>query len=155
MGEQEKETWKNLKKGEILFLVSFNQNNESEENNFLKKYKIQCVRGCEISQIYNSNQHISDSKTVLNVFLDPSQYRNDMESDNPFVYQEFRILVKRKNKKKSKFKSVLASLREIIKEKIKFPSFLEDFLVRGIIKKENPETKIIDISNLTYNGNII
>ncbi len=132
MNEDQKAVWADVHEGEALFLVSFNptptdQPMSGQELPFDKSHLIQQVRGCEVSRVYDGTK---PGTKMLNVFLDPLQYRTDMELKEQATSQ-FAVIVRRPAKDGSKFLRVLKALREIAGGKSGMPKYLEAALTLG------------------------
>lgn len=69
-----------------------------------------------------------------------------MDSENPLVYQGLQFVIKR-NVKKSKFKTILETMREIVRKKETLPSFIEDVLIRGVSGINNESKNESDLKN--------
>jgi len=138
LSEDQISEWNNLQPGEPLFLISFNLDNKSElvGPNFQAKYRIKAVRGCELSQMYTD----SENKRILNVFLDPFQYKQDSENENQLI---FNLVIRGTKKNNGKFLSILKMLRELMKNREKLlPEFIKNSFVKNTNFNEISEPKM-------------
>ena len=137
MSEEQKNNWGSLEEGDTLFLVSFDSSEKMKDVDseiFQSKYSIKAIRGCEISRIYDG-----DGNKLLNVFLDPFQYKEDLESPEQLG---FHLLV-RKGKSINKFFKVLKSVRELMVKDSILPKFVEDVIIHGKLGEERVNEELL------------
>ena len=131
--------WDELKQHDVIFLLSLcpdlatNDKSQalvrSSAINCFKKSGLQFIRGCEIIEIRDEKNNLmndftgrvlpeergppSGTKRTVVVSLDPVQYVTDSEAQSK-VYESFNLIVRRKAKENN-FKSVLESIRDLIR----------------------------------------
>jgi len=120
---------------------------------FKEHYGVKYVRGCEIMMQYDEkHKQISfeagDKKKInpegfertINVLLDPFQYREDLEKvQQSEIYSDFQLIIRRKPKENN-FKSILATISDLMNEKLELPEFLNE-LILGYGECENSTTQ--------------
>ena len=144
--------WESVREHEILFLVRVSARNRDaaeysfgeevrkeevisvtrvEDEEFLRKEGVECVRGCEVVRMEDEDGVVlndasapdvrekrAGKRRILRVRLDPIQYQQDMEKvakgamEDP--YRSFNLLVRR-DPATNNFKAVLQTTRELLR----------------------------------------
>lgn len=139
--------WENLRKHDVCFLVTVKPPNPigtryNYKEPFIPQVGLQCIRGCEIEGMLDSNGRViedgPDPKPILpgdrrtyRVWLDCNQYREDMSETNKGkedVYEGFNIIMRRKPKENN-FKAVLETIRELMNTECVVPEWLHDIIL--------------------------
>ncbi|KAK2197494.1 bifunctional P-loop containing nucleoside triphosphate hydrolase/CWF11 family/DNA2-NAM7 helicase-like [Babesia duncani] len=143
--------WQNLRKHDVLFLVSIVAplNNDERRLDLVESpeeiplmFGINLVRGAQLIQVLDEEgQVISDMnpyestrpmgfKLTMKLLLDYNQYKMDIEQD-PNLYMSMNLLIRR-DAKVNNFKAVLSTLKRMINAPTKLPEWLhEPFLGFG------------------------
>lgn len=144
--------WEALRRHDVCFLVCVQGANPSEdarENererrtpcDFVRKYGIKYVRGCEIDGMLDvdgrvieegnpNEEHIlpAGGRRTFRVWLDANQYYLDSIGGLEDVYESFNVIVRRKPKENN-FKAVLETIRTLMNTKCVVPSWLNNLIL--------------------------
>ncbi|CAD6193409.1 unnamed protein product [Caenorhabditis auriculariae] len=145
-----RQEWEGLRKHDVCFLVSCKATASPGTRfdvrlPFKEQIQVTHVRGCEIEGMLDANGMVIEEFTSyekkpqlqgdqrkFRVFLDPNQYRIDMENvaeqkcDD--VYYTFNLVVRR-DPKSNNFKAVLATIRELLNTECVVPDWLTDVIL--------------------------
>ena len=163
--QQIKNEWDKLKKYDVLFLVLFeNKSNKGEVMEYSELVKH--VRGSEIISLFDEeNNEFSEyelsnkkkpsgNKRRIQVYLDPIQYKTDVENKDfniEKVYSGFQLLVRRKQKENN-FKAILDTIRDLMNINIKLPSWFENVFLgygdsKGCSNQNNVDFSKLDLKD--------
>ena len=138
--------WDAIKQHDVLFLVAMKPTgygdaiNGSSDDDASGWHGMTNVRGCEVIEIRDekgkplshfkfeeSYTQPNGTKRTLLVAMDPTQYHQDTlsSSSSQHVHSSFNLLVRR-GAKESNFKAVLESIRDLAKEDVSLPPWLQD-----------------------------
>ncbi|PAV90727.1 hypothetical protein WR25_12656 isoform A [Diploscapter pachys] len=142
--------WEALRKHDVLFLVTCRSEAPmgtrfNPRMPFKDQIRIDYIRGCEIEGMLDSSDHLIEEyeayekKTNLQgdvrkyrVWLDPNQYRMDMESraekGTDDVYYTFNVVIRR-DPKTNNFKAVLETIRQLLNTECVVPDWLTDVVL--------------------------
>ncbi|CAH1983386.1 unnamed protein product [Acanthoscelides obtectus] len=142
-----KSEWENLRKHDVCFLITVKPLNPigtkyNYKEPFLSQVGLECVRGCEVEGMLDSNGRVIEDgpeprpqlpgeQRTFRVWLDCNQYRDDMNKINQGkedVYESFNILMRRKPKENN-FKAVLETIRELMNTECVVPEWLHDIIL--------------------------
>ncbi|KAK6049268.1 hypothetical protein COOONC_13227, partial [Cooperia oncophora] len=145
-----KQEWENLRKHDVCFLVTCRSTQPvGTKYDIRKPFKDQIqvtyVRGCEIEGMMDQNGNVIEEYEAYEkrpqiqgdirryrVFLDPNQYRIDMENrvekGAEDVYYTFNLVVRR-DPKTNNFKAVLATMRQLLNTECVVPDWLTDIVL--------------------------
>lgn len=145
--EEIKEEWEGLRKHDVCFLINVRPatpigTRYNIREPFIPQVGLVNVRGCEIEGMLDENGRVieesiegrpklSGEQRTFRVWLDPSQYRYDMEAlqaGGDDVYEGFNIIMRRKPKENN-FKAVLETIRHLMNTECVVPSWLHDILL--------------------------
>ncbi|XGW03315.1 hypothetical protein V3C99_014927 [Haemonchus contortus] len=145
-----KQEWENLRKHDVCFLVTCRSKQPvgtkyDVRKPFKDQIQVTYVRGCEIEgmmdqngqvieefEAYEKRPQIQGDIRRYRVFLDPNQYRIDMENraekGAEDVYYTFNLVVRR-DPKTNNFKAVLATMRQLLNTECVVPDWLTDIVL--------------------------
>ncbi|KAK6023673.1 hypothetical protein OSTOST_10532 [Ostertagia ostertagi] len=145
-----KQEWENLRKHDVCFLVTCRSTQPvgtkyDVRKPFKDQIQVTYVRGCEIEgmmdqngqvieefEAYEKRPQIQGDIRRYRVFLDPNQYRIDMENrvekGAEDVYYTFNLVVRR-DPKTNNFKAVLATMRQLLNTECVVPDWLTDIVL--------------------------
>ncbi|RUS34275.1 P-loop containing nucleoside triphosphate hydrolase protein [Jimgerdemannia flammicorona] len=141
--------WDSLRQHDIMFLLTIQAHDASgdrykDDTEFRQHFGLKYVRGCEIADLIGSdgkpidevgkpriddkNPKLGGSNRTLRVWLDPNQYKMDMDRYNrkegEDVHETFNVLVRRKPKENN-FKAVLETIRDLMQSDLVVPDWLQ------------------------------
>ncbi|CAB4490265.1 intron-binding protein aquarius [Rhizophagus irregularis] len=145
--------WDSLKQHDVLFLLTIHAHDGTAEKYndampFRQHFGLKYIRGCEVSDIIGDDgkpidevgkpriddkkPNISGNIRTIRVFLDPNQYKMDMDKYSSVrdedVYETFNILMRRKPKENN-FKSVLETIRDLMQSELVVPDWLHNIFL--------------------------
>ncbi|KAL6742113.1 hypothetical protein Aduo_015304 [Ancylostoma duodenale] len=145
-----KQEWENLRKHDVCFLITCRSTQPvgtkyDVRKPFKDQIQVTYVRGCEIEgmigqdgqvieefESYEKKPQIQGDLRRFRVFLDPNQYRIDMENrvekGAEDVYYTFNLVVRR-DPKTNNFKAVLATMRQLLNTECVVPDWLTDVVL--------------------------
>lgn len=145
-----KQEWENLRKHDVCFLVTCRSTQPvgtkyDIRKPFKEQIQVTYVRGCEIEgmmdqngqvieefEAYEKKPQIQGDIRRYRVFLDPNQYRIDMENrvekGAEDIYYTFNLVVRR-DPKTNNFKAVLATMRQLLNTECVVPDWLTDIVL--------------------------
>ncbi|EGC40086.1 hypothetical protein DICPUDRAFT_147081 [Dictyostelium purpureum] len=123
-----KEEWLSVKEHDVLFLVTIQPEGDDNTTDFVKKYGIKHVRGCEVVEIIGEDNNTNSNSRAFKVSLDTNQYQEDLENNNLKLYDSFNIVLRR-NPKENNFKSVLDTIISLLNSKSYFPDWLNSIFM--------------------------
>ncbi|WKY11101.1 hypothetical protein Q1695_003001 [Nippostrongylus brasiliensis] len=145
-----KQEWENLRKHDVCFLVTCRSTQPvgtkyDVRKPFKDQIQVTYVRGCEIEgmmdqngnvieefEAYEKKHQIQGDIRRYRVFLDPNQYRIDMENrvekGAEDVYYTFNMVVRR-DPKTNNFKAVLSTMRQLLNTECVVPDWLTDIVL--------------------------
>ncbi|OBZ82904.1 Intron-binding protein aquarius [Choanephora cucurbitarum] len=141
-----REEWDALRKHDVLFLLSIEATETSNEKmkddeDFRQHYGIKWIRGCEVVDILGHDGKPMDenyrptaqdkalkwkgANRKIRVALDTCQYKMDLDNkQSGDMYQSFNILVRRKPQENN-FKAVLDTIRDLMQTDLVVPDWLQ------------------------------
>ncbi|VEN47986.1 unnamed protein product, partial [Callosobruchus maculatus] len=169
-----KSEWENLRKHDVCFLITVKPLNPigtkyDYKQPFLSQVGLDCVRGCEVEGMLDSNGRVIEDgpeprpqlpgdQRTYRVWLDCNQYREDMNKinqGNEDVYESFNILMRRKPKENN-FKAVLETIRELMNTECVVPEWLHDIILGyGDPSAANYTKMPNQIATMDYNDTFI
>ncbi|KAE9418231.1 hypothetical protein Angca_003479 [Angiostrongylus cantonensis] len=145
-----KQEWESLRKHDVCFLVTCRSTQPvgtkyDVRKPFKDQIQVTYVRGCEIEgmmdqngqvieefEAYEKKPQIQGDIRKYRVFLDPNQYRIDMENrlekGAEDIYYTFNLVVRR-DPKTNNFKAVLATMRQLLNTECVVPDWLTDIVL--------------------------
>ncbi|VDM58006.1 unnamed protein product [Angiostrongylus costaricensis] len=143
-----KQEWESLRKHDVCFLVTCRSTQPvgtkyDVRKPFKDQIQVTYVRGCEIEgmmdqngqvieefEAYEKKPQIQGDIRKYRVFLDPNQYRIDMENrfEKGDIYYTFNLVVRR-DPKTNNFKAVLATMRQLLNTECVVPDWLTDIVL--------------------------
>ncbi|KAJ1373953.1 hypothetical protein KIN20_036515 [Parelaphostrongylus tenuis] len=145
-----KQEWESLRKHDVCFLVTCRSTQPvgtkyDIRKPFKEQIQVTYVRGCEIEgmmdqngqvieefEAYEKKPQIQGDIRKYRVFLDPNQYRIDMENriekGAEDIYYTFNLVVRR-DPKTNNFKAVLATMRQLLNTECVVPDWLTDIVL--------------------------
>nr|CAI5820359.1 unnamed protein product [Callosobruchus analis] len=169
-----KTEWESLRKHDVCFLITVKPLNPigtkyDYKQPFLSQVGLDCVRGCEVEGMLDSNGRVIEDgpeprpqlpgdQRTYRVWLDCNQYREDMKKINQGkedVYENFNILMRRKPKENN-FKAVLETIRELMNTECVVPEWLHDIILGyGDPSAANYTKMPNQIATMDYNDTFI
>ncbi|OMJ25790.1 Intron-binding protein aquarius [Smittium culicis] len=137
-----REEWElNLKPLDVVFLISVRSTSEDFSIDSMKSSII--VRGCQIESLIGiDGKPFDDSEKQgfkkegdnsfklgsLRLLLDPIQYQKDISSGQEHIYSSFNLVLRRKSKENN-FKSVLSTVRDLMKFNSSVPKWFKNIFL--------------------------
>ena len=139
--------WMSLRKHDVIFLVTLRPMNQvgtlfDYNEPFVPQVGLVYVRGCEIEGMLDDrgkvieegidvNPELSGTKRTFRVFMDPNQYKADLQNINQGKedpYQTFNVVIRRKPKENN-FKAVLETIRDLMNIHCVVPEWITNILL--------------------------
>nr|CAD2122801.1 unnamed protein product [Meloidogyne enterolobii] len=145
--EDLRQDWMSLRKNDVLFLLKVKPIQKvgykfDFRRPFKEQFGICIVRGCEVEGILTGDGKILDEMEsreairkmegdlrTFRIRFDPNQYKEDSDNGNiEDIYFSFNLVIRR-DPKSNNFKSVLATIRQLLNTECVVPDWLLDLIL--------------------------
>ncbi|KAF2076270.1 hypothetical protein CYY_002448 [Polysphondylium violaceum] len=130
--------WDSIKDYDVLFLITIDKTTSLDNSNeFIKKFGIKSIRGCQVLDTFDNNNQNNNSKNNNNnsnnsttksikVSLDTNQY--ELDQDNLSIYNNFNIVLRR-NPKENNFKAIMDTIISLTNSKTYLPDWFSSIFL--------------------------
>ncbi|ELT95764.1 hypothetical protein CAPTEDRAFT_198998 [Capitella teleta] len=142
-----KREWENLRKHDVLFLITLRPPNAigtlyDRSQPFVSQVGLTYIRGCEVEGLLDEHGRVIEEgpevkptfkgdNRSFRVWLDPNQYQHDMTmtmDGHEDIYETFNVVMRRKPKENN-FKAVLETIRDLMNTDCVVPDWLHDIIL--------------------------